>query len=60
MKNIDIRQEAKARGVKHWQIADKLEISEFYLCRKLRHELPLKEREAILEAINEIAKEAAE
>lgn len=39
-KNIKIRQALLAYGVKHWELADLLEIAPESLSRKLRHELP--------------------
>lgn len=39
-KNIKIRQALLAYGVKHWELADLLEIAPESLSRKLRYELP--------------------
>lgn len=59
MKNVNaaIRQTARDSGVSHWQIADALGVSEGWLCRRLRHELPESEQARILEIIETIAKE---
>lgn len=55
--NNDIRNEAKAAGVKLWQIAEKLCIREEMLSRKLRHELPEEEKAQIKSIIKELEKE---
>lgn len=55
--NNDIRNEAKAAGVKLWQIAEKLGIREEKLSRKLRHELPEEEKAQIKSIIKELEKE---
>lgn len=55
--NLDIRAAAKGAGVKLWEIADHLKISEPSITRKLRHELPQAEKERIFSIIEEIAKE---
>lgn len=57
MNNTDIRKYAKAHGVRLWQIADELGISEITMSRKLRYELSEDEKQKILEIINELAKE---
>lgn len=44
MKNTDIRKEAANQGVKLWQIADKLGITDSYFSKKLRKELPQEEK----------------
>ncbi len=58
MNNIEIRTEAKKKGVKLWQIADKLGITDATFSRKLRHELVLEEKTRILGIIAELAKGA--
>ena len=60
MANKEIKQQAKAKGVKQWQIAERAGISEFTFCRKMRHEFTEDEQKEFLQIINEIAKEAAE
>lgn len=54
--NLDIRAAAKGAGVKLWEIADHLKISEPSITRKLRHELPQAEKDRIFSIIEEIAK----
>jgi hypothetical protein len=55
--NLDIRAKAKGAGVKLWEIADKLGITDSNFSRKLRHELPQAEKDRIFSIIEEIAKE---
>lgn len=57
--NADIRAAAKGASVRMWEIADRLNISEPSITRKLRHELPQAEKERIFSIIEEIAKEKA-
>lgn len=57
MVNELIRKEAKERGVKLWQIAYRISMSDSNFSRKLRHELPEAERERVLSIIREIAAE---
>lgn len=57
-KNEQIRAAAKTAGVKLWQIAEAVGLSDGNFSRKLRHELPADERERILGIIEELAKEA--
>ena len=52
--NTDIRQSIKAAGLKNWQIADALNISENTLYRRMRHELAAWEKQQILEIIQEL------
>ena len=54
MKNLDIREDAKRSNVKLWQIADKLNISDNWFSRLLRHELPDEKKEEIRSAIKEL------
>lgn len=58
-KNSDIRNAAKASGVRLWEIAEKLRIQDSALSRKLRRELPPEERDKILGIIHELAAEKA-
>lgn len=57
MANAIIREEAKASGVKLWQIADAIGLTDATFSRKLRKELPDDEQEKILEVIEKIAAE---
>ncbi len=57
MKNLEVRTAAKSAGVKLWEIAEVLGITDGNFSRKLRRELPRKEQEQIIGIINEIAAE---
>lgn len=59
MNNQEIRQAAKAAGVKLWQIAERIGVNDGNFSRKLRRELPEEERAQILGIIADISKEAA-
>ena len=52
--NTDIREAIKAAGLKHWQIAEALKISENTLTRRMRHELAAGEKKQILEIIQDL------
>lgn len=55
--NTDIRIAAKNKGVRLWEVAETLKISEPTMTRKLRRELPQDEKRRIFEIIDEIAAE---
>ena len=55
--NMDIRLEAKKKGVAFWQIAQKLEVSEWTFTRWLRYDLEPVKKERILMAIDAVAEE---
>ena len=55
--NQEIKTYAKEKGVKLWQVADELKITDGQLSRKLRYELPESEREQILSIIDLIAED---
>lgn len=55
--NNDLRDAAKRAKVGWWQIAERLEISEPTMTRRLRHELPQDERERIFRIIEELKTE---
>ena len=55
--NNEIRKVAKDHGIKHWEIAMRLGISEQTLMRWLRTPLSIEKESAITAAINELAKE---
>ncbi len=54
MSNTDIRTEAKENGVPFWKIAEKLNISEPTMTRKLRKELSDEEKAKIRDIIAEL------
>lgn len=55
--NQAVREVAKSKGVKHWQIAEHLGISEPTIMRWLRTPLSVEKEKNIMKAIEEIAKE---
>lgn len=55
LSNSDVRTKARENGVRLWEIADKLGISEPTITRKLRRELPADEKKKMLAIIDEIA-----
>jgi len=57
MANTDIRQLAKNSGVYLWQIADRVGIADTNFSRKLRRELPEKEKVRIRQIINDLKAE---
>lgn len=57
MNNYDVRTEMFKHNIKQWELAEQLQISEFTLCRKLRHELSKEDKEKALNGIKEIIKE---
>ena len=58
MSNQDIRLTAAGAGVRLWQIADALGISDYKFSRKLRKELPQEEKENIFSIIRQLSQEA--
>ena len=55
MNNKDVRLKAKGSGVALWQVAEKMNVSEPTLYRKLRHELTVEEKAKIFAIIDELA-----
>lgn len=53
--NDEIRKAAKIANVRLWQVAEEIGISDFTLSRRLRHELPQKEKVEMLKAIQSVA-----
>lgn len=56
MRNEEIRKAMKTKGLKQWQLAELLGISEQTMYRKLRTELPEDEKQKILGVINSCGK----
>ena len=54
MANEKIKQLAKAERVRHWEIADRLQMHDSNFSRKLRHELSPEETTKIIEIIYQI------
>lgn len=59
MKNLDIRNQAKAAGVFLWEIARYFNISEPTLTRKMRTEMSETEKRQFLQAIETVKTEKA-
>ena len=55
MKNIDIREYAKKKGVKLWEIASALHINDGNFSRKLRQELSNEIKQQIFQIIDKIS-----
>ncbi|MCI9293029.1 MAG: hypothetical protein HFF01_02645 [Erysipelotrichaceae bacterium] len=60
MRNNELRDYVKGKGVKLWEIAEKLNINDGNFSRKLRKELSAEEKERIKGIIDEIVKEREE
>lgn len=56
--NRDVRARAAGAGVRLWQIAAELGITDSSFSRKLRKELPQNEKEHIFAVIEKLSKEA--
>lgn len=56
--NMRIRCALKNNGLKQWELAEMLDISEGALCRKLRKELPEDEQERFIAVIERCAEKA--
>jgi hypothetical protein len=54
MANYRIRNALLKNNVKHWQLAERMGITEFSLSRKLRRELPKEEQKKIIDLIESI------
>ena len=55
--NKDIKTTAKTKGIKLWEIADKLGIADTTMSRWLRKELPQDKKQKIFNIIDQIAAE---
>lgn len=53
--NTEIREMMHKHGVRQWEVAEKLNVSEFTLSRKMRHEFTPKYKKIVIQAILEIA-----
>ena len=53
MTNVEIRVEMTKKGLKQWELAQLLGISESTFCRKLRKEIPEDEKQKILKIIHD-------
>lgn len=57
MANNALRQAARESGVKLWELADALDVSEATVTRMLRRELDAEKQRNLLEIINAIAQQ---
>lgn len=57
MYNVDVRRTAAGNGVRLWQIADALGISDCSLSRKLRKELSAEEKATVFAIIQKLSQE---
>lgn len=55
--NFQIKLAAAGAGVRQWQIAERLGISEAHFCRKLRRELSDNEKAQIIQIILDLSQE---
>lgn len=61
MKNEDIRDYAKSKGIYLWQVSEELGYAhDTAFSRVLRHELPLNKKKQIMKIIDELAVGASE
>lgn len=56
MRNVDIRAEVKEAGIRLWQIAEQLGMSDSAFSRHLRHELPDTRKTEIRKIIGSMSK----
>ena len=58
--NLDIRQKISENGLKMWEVADRYGLQDGNFSRKLRKELPEKEKKQIFSIINNLITEKGE
>lgn len=58
MNNKDIREAIQRAGIRYWQVANELQITDGNFSRKLRKELPAEEKAEIFSIIERLAREA--
>lgn len=59
MANKQIKIDLLTYGIKHYELAEALGISEFTLCRWLRKELSIDKKDMIIKTIEKLSKGAA-
>ena len=57
LRNLDVRNMISDSDLKYWEIAEKLRITDSTFSRKLRKEFSEKEKDKIIEIINELSLE---
>ena len=60
MKNQDVRRKAAGAGLKLWEVAQEIGLSDSSFSRKLRQELPQEQKEKIFDAICKLSREVSE
>ena len=60
MCNYEIREEMKSRGVRQWQVAECMNISESVLSRMMRHELDPNTAQDVRTAIDKVVATSAQ
>lgn len=55
MKNIEIRQVLLMTGIRQWNVAERMNMSESAFSKMLRNELPKDQKEKIFKIIDELA-----
>lgn len=60
MNNVEIRNAASKKGIRLWEVANAYGVSDVTFSKKLRYELPEKEKEKILQIIKDLAAEKEE
>ena len=58
MQNVEIRRTAAGAGVRLWQIAEAMGMTDSQFSRKLRKEFSREDKEKIFSIIRELSKEA--
>lgn len=55
LKNNDVRDYAKEKGVRLWQIAEEMKLCDLSFSKRLRHELDIDEKQEIYEIIDKLS-----
>lgn len=56
MRNQDLKDEMRIAGVRQWEVAEAIGVSEMTLVKWMRFELPEDKRQRVLQAIEQIKK----
>lgn len=57
MANKGIRDAINAAGIKHWQVADAMGVTDCTFCKWLRKELPPEKQREVMDAIQRVVKQ---
>lgn len=55
-RNYEVKQYAKQKGVRLWQVADSLGMKDYVFSKKLRYKLPEKDKAQIMSTIDGLSK----